>query len=183
MTTKTKAIMGLGLVAGVGAVMVPLASYAVDADTATTTIDVAIAETISVESCAKIDISLTTSDVENNTLVSRPCAVTANTNNAAGATLTFSMIDGDPHTGQLWNSIASMGIPGNDVVSGTKGWGYNTNGGATYSAVPASNAPVTVSSTSAAGPLAATVTLGVKGDSTLNTGHYENTVQFVATTK
>jgi hypothetical protein len=91
MTTKIKAIMGLGLVAGLGAAVLPLSSYAADTDSDDAEVRVVVDESITITGINNTALGLNFSgaDISNGTLKTGAHAVTVSTSAATGYTLTM----------------------------------------------------------------------------------------------
>ena len=196
MTTKIKAILGLGLVAGIGVGLMPLTSYAA---TDSTVVNVIIDEQITLSASDTINVLLDSNQVSNEILGVGVGSAVVNTNNAAGYTLTLSMAAAaaDQNLNGTGTAVGSSFTP----VSGTFAapaaltpgtWGFNVAASnaptdvaavTTFGAVPAFASPVTISSST--GPIAnssTTVVVGAMPTSTLPAGTYTNTITFTATT-
>ena len=91
MTTKVKAIMSLGLVAGLGAAVLPLASYAADTDTKSAEVIVSVDESITITGVANtaLGLSFTGADISGGAVKTGAHAVTVSTSNADGYELTM----------------------------------------------------------------------------------------------
>jgi hypothetical protein len=88
MTTKSKAIMGVGLALGIGAVMMPLASYA-DTDTESAEVRVTVNESITITGVNNqaLGLNFTGGDISAGTVRSGTHAVTVSTSAVDGYTL------------------------------------------------------------------------------------------------
>jgi hypothetical protein len=90
MTTKVKAILGLGLVAGLGAAVLPLASYA-DTDTKHADVVVSVEESITITAINNqaIGLDLTAGMISAGTVVNGNHVVSVSTSAAGGYTLSM----------------------------------------------------------------------------------------------
>ena len=118
MTIKTKAIVGLGLVAGLGAAVLPLASYA-DTDTETAVVRVTVNESITITEIANSALALnfTGADISNGEVLTGDHAVKVVTSSSSGYTLTMQAAAG---TLNLRTTVPTP--PAQDVFDGAVGF-------------------------------------------------------------
>ena len=176
MSKVTKTIAALGVVAGLGVAALPLASYA--------------ANPTPVNLTASLDDSLSLSvtetelafELENGgAVVTDETAATVTTNNGKGYDLNIKAASGD---GALTSTVGSYTIPAGPAAQGTSAWGYNTDGGDTYTAVTATD--VSIASSTAPTPTAGTttnITIGVSADATQEAGTYKGSFVLTAANK
>ncbi|MCL2371148.1 hypothetical protein FWC63_00160 [Candidatus Saccharibacteria bacterium] len=127
MTTKTKAILGVGLVAGLGVAMMPLVSYA-DTDSSSATVTVAVAESITITELDNTAIGLNFSgaDISAGTVRTGNHAVTVSTSAASGWQLAM-------RSGAATLNLRTATGP--DVFAGASGFsGVDTANAATLTA-------------------------------------------------
>jgi hypothetical protein len=167
MTLKTKAIMGVGLVAGLGAVMLPLASYA-SSDTQNMDVRVRISEDISITEVTNTALNLAISGANQaaGTPATGSHTVDVLTTNATGYTVSMyasaatlnldaggnvftgaigfnpvaGAVIGAPAAGTYSEATVTSGVVLNaaSLITGAQGlWGFQMTGWTGYAAVPA----------------------------------------------
>ena len=174
MSKVTKTIAALGVVAGLGVAALPLASYAVNPTTVNLTASLDDSLSLSV---TETELAF---DLENGgAVVTDATAATVTTNNGKGYDLKIKAGSG----GAALTS-GTFTIPAGEAAQGTSAWGYNTDGGDTYTAVTTTD--VSIASSSAPTPVAGTttnITIGVSADATQEAGTYTGSFVLTAANK
>lgn len=174
MSKVTKTIAALGVVAGLGVAALPLASYA--ANPTTVNLTASLDDSLSL-SVTETELAF---DLENGgTVVKDTTAATVTTNNGKGYDLKIK-------AGGSGASLTSGSytIPAGEAAQGTSAWGYNTDGGATYTAVTTTD--VSIASSTAPTPASGTttnITIGVSADATQEAGTYTGSFVLTAANK
>ena len=174
MSKITKTIAALGVVAGLGVAALPLASYA--ANPTTVNLTASLDDSLSL-SVTETELSF---ELENGgTVATDATDATVTTNNAAGYDLNIKAGSG----GTALVS-GSHSIEAGAAAQGTSAWGYNTDGGSTYTGVTASDVSIASAEapTEAAGTKT-TITVGVSADSTQEAGTYTGSFVLTAANK
>ena len=176
MSKVTKTIAALGVVAGLGVAALPLASYAVEENPATVNITARLQDSLSL-TVTETELSF---DLENGgTVATDATDATVTTNNAAGYDLNIKA--GSGGTALVSGSYS---IEAGAAAQGTSAWGYNTDGGTTYTGVTAQDVSIASAEapTEAAGTKT-TITVGVSADSTQEAGTYTGSFVLTAANK
>lgn len=175
MSKITKTIAALGVVAGLGVAALPLASYAAVQNPSTVNLTASLDNSLSL-SVTETELAF---ELENGgAVVTDETAATVTTNNGKGYDLNIKAASGD---GALTSTVGSYTIPAGPAAQGTSAWGYNTNGGDTYTAVTATD--VSIASSTAPTPTAGTttnITIGVSADATQEAGTYKGSFVLTA---
>ncbi len=175
----------------------PLGVYAAT-DNESTTVNAAIASTISISTSSTVAIAVT--PVAGGAQSSSSDTVSVSTNNSTGYVLTLADSDATTTLVSGANTIAAhTGTFASPTALANNSWGYAIPGGnfdATYNALnnatssttkwagmPASGSPVTLKTTgTTASADTTTVWYSVKADTTKPNGTYSDTVSYTATT-
>ena len=183
MKTSTKIFAALGIVAGFGVAVAPLASYADASDTVN--ISVLIDETLS---CEVTDGESLQKTIQNNGAVADgvlgTSVVNVKTNHASGYVLTMV---GSGTSGANANSLyANSGnneIPSGVPAVGVSAFGYKVGDATNYTGVPDEDTNIKTSSlpTNASGENTS-VTFAVTASASQAAGSYSGEVTFTATT-
>ena len=178
MSKVTKTIAALGVVAGLGVAALPLASYAAEENPSTVNLTARLQDSLSLN-VSKNELSF---ELENGgAVVTDATAATVTTNSGKGYDLNIKAASGN---GALTSTVGSYTIPAGPAAQGTSAWGYNTDGGDTYTAVTA--ADVSIASSTAPTPTAGTttnITIGVSADATQEAGIYKGSFVLTAANK
>lgn len=191
---KKTAITGVALAVVAGVVVGGLSTL-VGAATETTnqTVQVTTTDVISLNTNGQASVTIAADPTENGGFGAISSPLSVSTNNATGANLTLSMVQGDAATtpGSLYDSTTGTtdfiaGIPATGALAANQ-WGYTTtaspNASTSFSRVPAFASPVTLATSAAEGPLSSTVNFGAVVDFSLAGGvTYSNVVTFTAST-
>jgi hypothetical protein len=210
MTTKTKAIMGLGLVAGLGAAVLPLASYA-DTSNASEIVSVSVEESVTITGVTNnaINLAFTGAEISAGTVETGTHAVTVSTSATAGYNLTMvadhAGLQLDAGTNAFTGDVGFAGIGAGTTVAPTSAayneealttgltfagtapamgvWGYRMSGWTAnyYVSVPTVARPIAKSNAAAAAQVT-TVTFGAQAGTTTPAGTYGAYINYVATT-
>lgn len=176
MSKVTKTIAALGVVAGLGVAALPLASYAAEQNPSTVNLTARLQDSLSLN-VSKNELSF---DLENGgAVVKDTTAATVTTNNGKGYDL---KIKAGGSSASL--TSGSYTIPAGKAAQGTSAWGYNTDGGTSYTAVTTTD--VSIASSTAPTPASGTttnITIGVSADATQEAGTYTGSFVLTATNK
>lgn len=175
---KTKQMfVGLGVVAALGAAIVPMASYAVDSDSENVTVTLKVGSTIAMS----LDSSTVSEEVlSGGSSDSKTTVATVTTNSATGYTLSATPT---PDTGALTsgegNTIAYVGT---NYASATEGWALSVGG--TFKNLDTSEGSIALfSSNTTADSEATTINYNFKTDAETPSGDYTATLEYVAAVK
>jgi len=132
---STKIIAALGVAAGLGASMLPVAGFAATSESSEETVKLVVAESVSIA----VDATENSTDADANDKATSetPTTITAATSSTKGLNIT--VIDKDETTALVNGDNAKATIPAVDgkLTAGTAGWNI-TGGDLTNKAVPAS---------------------------------------------
>jgi hypothetical protein len=212
MTTKLKALLGVGLAAGIGVAIVPLASYA-GTDTRPLDVRVSVAEDITITETANTaeGLNIAGADQANGAVVTGNHTVTILTNNVAGYTLSMSAnadtlsqgttpawggtvgfdsvvgtFTAPGTTGGLQTATGGTGTITAGALTGPTGvWGWQMGAMSGFAAVPTTPTVIARNSgASAAAPGdAIIVTFSAKAGTTTPSGTYGATITYLAATQ
>ncbi len=191
MSKMSKAIVALGVVAGLGVAAMPLSSYAANSDTKQAQVQVEVGGSISlalsgtaptaegepgwIAASNTLDLGKA---IINGDVVSGVIDATVTSNDPIGYTLTMYATDEG-----IMKGSTGASIPNAKPEQGKAGWGYKTTGDE-YTAMPLQATPASIATaTAGTGALNAktSVTFGVSVDDTIPEGTYTGTVVFTAT--
>ncbi len=134
MTTKTKAILGLGLVAGLGAGVLPLASYAADTNSKSADVVVAVEESITITAINNqaLGLDLDGSDISSGKVESGTHTVTISTSAVNGYGLTMKSASADLKLQNTGDATIYDGASGFTGIGAATGAGMTAPSGAGY---------------------------------------------------
>ena len=201
MSKMSKAIAVLGVVAGLGVAAMPLSSYAASSDieqaqvqgkvggSINLTLDKAASDTTSTWTQQGNILNLGEIKI-NGDVATGAIDAKVETNDVMGYTLSMRALNEGVMKGD-----SGIDIPNAAPAKGTAGWGYNLDGGATFTQMPTTDTMIVSDGNTAAitpapteegaakADATTTVTFGVAADSSIPEGTYTGTVVFTAAVK
>ncbi len=201
MSKMSKAIAVLGVVAGLGVAAMPLSSYAASSDIEQAQVQVKVGGSINLTLDKAASDTTSTWTQQGNILnlgeikINGDVATGAidakvETNDVMGYTLSMRALNEGVMKGD-----SGIDIPNVAPAKGTAGWGYNLDGGATFTQMPTTDTMIVSDGNTAAitpapteegaakADATTTVTFGVAADSSIPEGTYTGTVVFTAAVK
>lgn len=192
MSKIAKSMAVLGVVAGLGVAALPLSSYAATSQSGPVTIQATVDSSLAVTAAADT-VNLGTIAAGSG-IATQTTSVTVS---GSVAKYNLGLVDKNDDTNMNWVSLADGQTESDSSVTGTaipaeanletaaKGWAFRLNEDAAWQAVPEYSV-TTFNITEAGGAALNTsattdVTFGVKADSTLKNGIYQDQVVFIAT--
>lgn len=177
----TKVIAGLGVVAGLGAAMLPLGTYASNEATAALSVNVGSAISVALSDSVHTIGSLAANAKDETTMKD---TVKVTTNNATGYILKAETTTSNNAMVASSNSIPALASEG-PLNAGTAAWGIKIDNSGNFKPVPASGgAGLNIKESSAPANAEATqVNYGVATGTDQVSGNYQVSVKFTATTK
>ena len=175
---KTKQMfVGLGVVAALGAAIVPMASYAADSSSENVTVTLKVGSTISM---ALDSTTVTEEVISGGESTSKNTVATVTTNSATGYTI---VANPSPATGALTsgegNTIAYVG---SDYSTATEGWALSVGG--TFKDLDTTEGTIALfSSDTTADSEETTIDYNFKTDAETPSGDYATTLEYVASVK